>query len=36
MNALNDIAEKYQMPIVYSTHPRSKKELKKEDLNFIL
>ena len=23
MNALNNIAEKYQMPIIYSTHPRS-------------
>ncbi len=23
MTALNDIAEKYQMPIIYSTHPRS-------------
>lgn len=25
MNSINEIAEKYKMPIVYSTHPRSKK-----------
>jgi len=25
MNALNGIAERYQMPVVYSTHPRSMK-----------
>ncbi|NBK25415.1 MAG: UDP-N-acetylglucosamine 2-epimerase (non-hydrolyzing), partial [Spirochaetia bacterium] len=25
MTAINDIAEKYQMPVIYSTHPRSKK-----------
>lgn len=24
MNAINDIAEHYQMPVIYSTHPRSK------------
>ena len=25
MTAINDIAEKYQMPVIYSTHPRSQK-----------
>ena len=25
MNSINNIAEKYQMPVIYSTHPRSKK-----------
>lgn len=31
MNSINNIAEKYQMPVIYSTHPRSKKfiELRK-------
>jgi len=34
MNALNDIAEKYQMPIVYSTHPRSKKRIEERGFKF--
>ena len=34
MNALNDIAEKYQMPIVYSTHPRSKKKIEERGFKF--
>ena len=25
MNSINHIAEKYDMPVIYSTHPRSKK-----------
>lgn len=29
MNALNDIAETYQMPIIYSTHPRTLNRMKK-------
>ncbi len=29
MNALNSVAEKYQMPIIYSTHPRSMDRIKK-------
>lgn len=29
MNAVNAIAEKYQMPIIYSTHPRSMDRIKK-------
>ncbi|WP_028783991.1 non-hydrolyzing UDP-N-acetylglucosamine 2-epimerase [Thalassobacillus devorans] len=32
MNAINHIAEKYQYPVVYSTHPRSWKKI--EDRNF--
>ena len=28
-NAINSIAEKYQMPILYSCHPRSKKRIEK-------
>jgi UDP-N-acetylglucosamine 2-epimerase (non-hydrolysing) len=27
MPAINDIAEKYQMPVIFSTHPRTKKRL---------
>jgi len=34
MNSLNDIAEKYQMPIVYSTHPRSKKRIEERGFKF--
>ncbi len=30
MPALNAIAEKYQMPIIFSTHPRTKKRIEKE------
>lgn len=29
MNAINSIAEKYQMPVIYSTHPRSMDRIKK-------
>lgn len=32
MNAINDIAEKYDVPIVFSTHPRTRKFI--EDRNF--
>lgn len=31
MNALNSIAETYQLPIIYSTHPRSLDRIKKRD-----
>lgn len=31
MNALNSIAEKYQMPVIYSTHPRSLDRIQKRD-----
>lgn len=33
MNSINHIAEKYKMPVIYSTHPRSKKFI--EMRNFI-
>jgi len=34
MNALNAIAERYQLPIVYSTHPRSWKMIEKRGFKF--
>lgn len=34
MNAVNRIAEKYQMPIIYSMHPRSKKFIESRDFKF--
>lgn len=34
MNAINSIAEKYQMPVIYSTHPRSRKFIEKRDFKF--
>lgn len=34
MNAINNIAEKYQMPIIYSVHPRSKKWIEKRGFKF--
>lgn len=34
MNAINRIAEKYQMPIIYSTHPRSKNYIEKRQFTF--
>ena len=34
MNAINSIAAKYQMPIIYSTHPRSKKIIEKRNFKF--
>lgn len=34
MTAINNIAERYQMPVIYSTHPRSKKYIEKR--NFTL
>lgn len=34
MNAINRIAEKYQMPVIYSTHPRSMKYIEKRDFQF--
>ena len=35
MNAINELAEKYEMPIVYSTHPRSWKRLDEQGFTFI-
>lgn len=34
MNAVNTMAETYQMPIIYSTHPRSKKFIEKRNFQF--
>lgn len=34
MNAVNDIAEKYNMPVIYSTHPRSAKFIEARQFKF--
>lgn len=34
MTAINKIAEKYQMPVIYSTHPRSKKYIEQRNFKF--
>lgn len=34
MNGINEIAEKYQMPIIYSTHPRSMNIIEKRGFEF--
>ena len=34
MNAVNAMAEKYQMPIIYSTHPRSRKFIEARNFQF--
>jgi len=34
MNAVNAMAEKYDMPILYSCHPRSKKYIEQRDFKF--
>lgn len=34
MNALNKMAETYNMPIIYSTHPRSKKKIEEKGFVF--
>ncbi len=34
MTAINNIAEKYNMPIIYSTHPRSMKFIKNRNFKF--
>ena len=34
MSAINDMAEKYQMPVIYSTHPRSKKFIDQRNFKF--
>jgi len=34
MNTLNTLADKYKMPIIYSAHPRSWKEIKKRGFEF--
>lgn len=34
MNAVNRIAERYQMPVIYSTHPRSRKFIEQRGFAF--
>jgi UDP-N-acetylglucosamine 2-epimerase len=34
MTAINEVAEKYQMPVIYSTHPRSRKWIEKRNFQF--
>lgn len=34
MNAINEIAEIYQIPVIYSTHPRSMKFIEKRNFKF--
>ncbi len=34
MNAINEIAETYQIPVIYSTHPRSQKFIEQRDFKF--
>lgn len=34
MNAINHIAEKYRMPVIYSTHPRSRKFIEARNFQF--
>jgi len=34
MEAINHIAEKYQMPVIYSTHPRSMKFIEQRNFKF--
>lgn len=34
MNAVNSMAEIYNMPVIYSTHPRSKKFIKEREFKF--
>lgn len=34
MNAVNSVAEKYQMPVIYSTHPRSQKFIDSRGFEF--
>ncbi|MFG0934947.1 non-hydrolyzing UDP-N-acetylglucosamine 2-epimerase [Staphylococcus sp. 231237_7MaSpsaltlick] len=34
MNAINEIAEKYQLPVIYSTHPRSWKKIEERSFKF--
>ena len=34
MTAINNIAERYQIPVIYSTHPRSKKFIEARNFKF--
>jgi UDP-N-acetylglucosamine 2-epimerase (non-hydrolysing) len=35
MNAINDMAEQYQIPAIYSTHPRSRKFIEQRNFKFL-
>lgn len=34
MNSINEMANRYEMPVIYSTHPRSKKIIEDRDFKF--
>ncbi|TAH36650.1 UDP-N-acetylglucosamine 2-epimerase (non-hydrolyzing) [Candidatus Saccharibacteria bacterium] len=34
MNSINKVAERYKLPVIYSTHPRSKKFIEQRDFKF--
>lgn len=34
MTAINNVAERYQLPVIYSTHPRSRKWIEKRNFQF--
>ncbi|MDQ0593049.1 UDP-N-acetylglucosamine 2-epimerase [Chryseobacterium ginsenosidimutans] len=34
VESINAVAEKYQMPIIFSTHPRTKNRIEKNNINF--
>jgi UDP-N-acetyl-L-fucosamine synthase len=34
VEALNTVAETYQLPVIFSTHPRTKKQIEKQKINF--
>ena len=34
INSINEIAEKYQVPVIYSTHPRTRKFIEKRKIEF--
>ena len=34
ITAINNVAERYQMPVIYSTHPRSRKWIEKRNFKF--
>jgi UDP-N-acetylglucosamine 2-epimerase len=34
LSAINSIAEKYQLPVIYSMHPRSKKKIEQREFQF--
>lgn len=34
MKAINDVADKYQMPIIFSAHPRTRKKIEAQNIKF--